>query len=83
MDTKSLNKATLAMGFSYWLRWATFKSNHQSAKGECIVERDGAAIGHLKAGDYFGEAALINDCARGASVIASTEIKVWLLPVRC
>jgi CRP/FNR family transcriptional regulator, cyclic AMP receptor protein len=44
--------------------------------GTATVERDGAAIAHLAAGDYFGEIALIVHGPRSATVVADTDLVV-------
>lgn len=43
-------------------------------KGEVGILRDGAVISSLKAGDVFGEMALISDDPRSATVIARTDV---------
>ena len=43
-------------------------------KGEVDIVRDGAVISSLKAGDVFGEMALVSDDPRSATVIARTEV---------
>jgi len=58
-------------------------------EGECVVtkfdptlpedKREDATVGALKAGDYFGEAALINDSKRGATVQANSAVKCFYL----
>lgn len=42
--------------------------------GEAAVSVHGRQVGSLKAGDYFGEVALIDEGARSASVIASSDV---------
>jgi CRP/FNR family transcriptional regulator, cyclic AMP receptor protein len=44
--------------------------------GAATVERDGATIAHLAAGDYFGEIALIVHGPRTATVVADTDLVV-------
>lgn len=54
-------------------------------QGECVVSRldnetnESVVIGSLKAGDYFGEAALINRSERGATVTAHGAIRTYYL----
>lgn len=48
--------------------------------GEARVERGGERIGAVKAGDFFGELALIEEHPRSASVIADTEVECLLFP---
>ena len=48
--------------------------------GEGRVERGGERIGELKAGDFFGELALIEEHPRSASVIAESETECLLFP---
>jgi CRP-like cAMP-binding protein len=42
--------------------------------GEATVSVGGAARSTLKAGDYFGEIALIDEGARSATIVAVTEL---------
>ena len=48
--------------------------------GDARVERDGERLGALKAGDFFGELALIEEHPRSASVIAESETECLLFP---
>ena len=45
--------------------------------GEASVSVHGDERAKLKAGDYFGEIALIADISRTATVKAETELKCW------
>lgn len=47
-------------------------------RGRVRVERAGAQVGELRAGDFFGELALIEDEPRSASVIAVEETECLL-----
>lgn len=48
--------------------------------GECEVsKKDQGVVAHLKARDYFGEVALLNDLPRQATVTAETKTKVATL----
>ncbi|MCV0404376.1 MAG: cyclic nucleotide-binding domain-containing protein [Chloroflexi bacterium] len=48
--------------------------------GNARVERDGERLGSVKAGDFFGELALIEEHPRSASVIADSETECLLFP---
>lgn len=48
--------------------------------GNARVVRGGEQIGEVKAGDFFGELALIEEHPRSASVIAATETECLLFP---
>jgi NADH dehydrogenase len=48
--------------------------------GECDVTRDGNLLAVLRAGEYFGEMALISDKTRNATVRARTALDVLLIP---
>ncbi len=48
--------------------------------GDARVERGGERLGGVKAGDFFGELALIEEHPRSASVIADTEVECLLFP---
>ena len=48
--------------------------------GGARVERDGAVIGELSAGDFFGELALIEERPRSATVVATAETDCLLFP---
>jgi NADH dehydrogenase len=55
-------------------------------KGECEVLKgepgDQKSVATLRAGQYFGEIALLVDCARTATIRASTAMDVLLIPKR-
>ncbi len=48
--------------------------------GKARVERDGATIGALGAGDFFGELALIEEHPRSATVVATEPSDCLLFP---
>ena len=45
--------------------------------GEATVTAGGTELARLKAGDYFGEIALIDEGARTATVTAATELECY------
>jgi CRP/FNR family transcriptional regulator, cyclic AMP receptor protein len=48
--------------------------------GKARVERGSETIGQVKAGDFFGELALIEEHPRSASVVAEDETECLLFP---
>ena len=48
--------------------------------GRARVERGSETIGQVKAGDFFGELALIEEHPRSASVVAEDETECLLFP---
>ena len=50
--------------------------------GEARVEKNGKAIKLLKAGDFFGEIALIDGGPRMASIISETEMTLLVVSTR-
>jgi CRP-like cAMP-binding protein len=48
--------------------------------GRARVERGSETIGQVKAGDFFGELALIEEHPRSASVVAEEETECLLFP---
>ena len=48
--------------------------------GTARVVRGGETLGQVRAGDFFGELALIEEHPRSASVIAATETECLLFP---
>lgn len=54
-------------------------SFHLLLAGEANVVINGAARRTLRAGDYFGEVAVIDRKARSASVVAAGPVRAWAL----
>lgn len=52
---------------------------HLVVEGTADVEKDGAKVGELGPGGYFGEIGLIDGGARSASVTATTDLKTLSL----
>jgi CRP-like cAMP-binding protein len=50
--------------------------------GSAIVARNGARVGELLPGDYFGELALLDPAPRNADVVAQTPVHVARLMVK-
>lgn len=50
--------------------------------GEADVIRNGRRVGHLVAGDFFGDLALIDKMPRSATVTATTELALLVLGQR-
>ncbi len=48
-------------------------------QGECDVEREGTRLATLKAGEYFGEMALLSGAGRNATVRAATSVNLLLI----
>jgi CRP-like cAMP-binding protein len=48
--------------------------------GTARVVRGGETLGEVRAGDFFGELALIEEHPRSASVVAATETECLLFP---
>lgn len=49
-------------------------------RGTAHVQRGGEMLGEVKAGDFFGELALIEEHPRSATVAAATEVECLLFP---
>lgn len=52
------------------------------ASGEADVTRNGRKVGHLVAGDFFGDLALIDKMPRSATVTATTDLALLVLGQR-
>ena len=48
--------------------------------GTANVQRGGELLGEVKAGDFFGELALIEEHPRSATVVADSEVECLLFP---
>jgi CRP-like cAMP-binding protein len=44
--------------------------------GACNVERDGALVGRLEAGDCFGESSYLRGAKRQAAVVAGNDVTI-------
>ena len=51
------------------------------AEGEASVEVDGEEVARLRAGDHFGEIALIGDRVRTATVTAVTDLRCFVMTI--
>ena len=51
-------------------------------EGQATVRRKGRKVGSLKAGDFFGELALLERVPRNATVVASGDMELWVLDGR-
>lgn len=52
------------------------------ADGQASVKRKGKKIASLKRGDYFGELALLDRAPRNATVVADTDMELFVLGQR-
>jgi CRP-like cAMP-binding protein len=50
--------------------------------GEAAVTREGTTVATLKAGDYFGELAVLSPAPRTATVTATTDMEVLIVTAR-
>lgn len=51
-------------------------------EGRATVRRKGRKVASLKRGDFFGELALLDRVPRNATVVADTDMEVWVLDGR-
>lgn len=51
-------------------------------EGRATVRRKGRKVASLKKGDFFGELALLDRVPRNASVVADTDMELWVLDGR-
>ena len=52
------------------------------AQGQATVKRAGRKIAALKPGDFFGELALLDRAPRNATIVADTEMELFVLGQR-
>lgn len=52
------------------------------ADGKATVKRKGKKIASLKKGDYFGELALLDRAPRNATIVADTDMELFVLGQR-
>jgi len=52
------------------------------ADGKATVRRKGRKVASLKKGDFFGELALLEKVPRNATVVADTDMELWVLDGR-
>jgi CRP/FNR family cyclic AMP-dependent transcriptional regulator len=71
-------RRTYAAGATIVEEGATAIALYVILRGSVRVERAGTPVGALRAGDFFGELALIEDEPRSASVIAVEETECLL-----
>lgn len=50
--------------------------------GRAVVRRKGRKVASLKKGDFFGELALLERVPRNATVVAETDMELWVLDGR-
>lgn len=51
-------------------------------EGRAVVRRKGRKVASLKKGDFFGELALLDRVPRNATVVAETDMELWVLDGR-
>jgi CRP-like cAMP-binding protein len=84
LDKKEVQQLAGSMKERIFNQGDTITREGQSGVGFFIIEDGEANVtvageerGMLKAGDYFGEVALIDDSARTATITAKTELKTY------
>jgi hypothetical protein len=74
-----LERFDVAAGTTVVEKGAAGDSFYLIAGGEIDVELDGVRMSTLRAGDYFGEIALLRDVPRTANCVARTDAEIYAL----